>query len=250
MEKPPAQNTEPSLDTAAKEVSLELPKELLEKVLEKTVDIDAYGTAFSVVGEYNPDKIKDKQEEKRIEIEGYKLNFEDFKKKTIEDGGRMSVGYKGYIRTPLIQDYQSQDDTYKTYCGLKNDLNREFSINNQELDRLGTDLENPVSRDIFDQKYDELLEKQFTEGYEKYLQILEERITGESFETYREDWREDEEKERRENGEYIRFYSPRQGRVNTLAFRRRLQHDSMYTWTRNTANRLTPPSASNCISCG
>lgn len=201
-----AQNAEPSQDTAPKEISLELPKELLEKVLEKTVDIEDYGTAFSVVGQYNPDEIKDEQEKKRSEIESWKLNYEDFKKEITENDGRMSIGYKGFIRIPLIKDCQTKDGTYKTYCGLKDGLNKEFHIQDQELDRLGLDLENPVSKAVFDQKYDELLEKQFTEGYEEYLRILEERITGESFETYREDWREDEEEARRKSGEYIKFY--------------------------------------------
>lgn len=178
------QNAAPSQDTGTKEVSLELPKEILEKVLEKTVDIDAYGTAFSVVGRYNPDSAKELREIR----EPYRLTFEDFKKQ-ISESGYLETSV-GRYKVPLMRGYGSCESMYQLYSNLKEAPDGKYYIDERLLKLVGVGSNEPVSEKIFSDKYNELLEKDISEAYRMYSQDFEEEIFGKSFEKYRAEFRE------------------------------------------------------------
>jgi hypothetical protein len=219
-------------ENPTKEISLELPKEQLEQVFKKAVDIDAYGTAFSVVGGYNPDVWKDRVDNLKKELEE-PMSLSEFSERALDNpydyktevphGPSAYIHYCEYVGGTLLErerdrntrnyyddEYNDREPTAEEKAEEEESAQKEVKKVENIIQQLGLPTDEPEEKYEFYKKYATLFPKELAEGYAQYLKKREEdineRINGKSFETFKRDY----ENDLKYKPWYVSYYKPGQ----------------------------------------
>jgi hypothetical protein len=229
----PQKQTKSENFVAEKEISLELPKEQLEQVLKKAVDIDAYGTAFSVVGEYNPDVWKNRVDNLKKELEE-PMSLAEFSECALDNPYDYNLevphapsayrDYCGFLDGSLLKRLRDEENRNYYYDDNYNDREPTFEEKAEEeesaqkevkkvenmIQQLGLPTDKPEEKYEFYKKYGTLFPKELAEGYAKYLKEREEdineRINGKSFEVFKREY----ENELKYDHSAVSYHEPEQ----------------------------------------
>jgi hypothetical protein len=215
---------------AEKEISLELPKEQLEQVLKKAVDIDAYGTAFSVVGGYNPDIWKNRVDKLKKELEE-PISLAEFSERALDNpyryktevphGPSAYIHYCEFVEGTLLEreldrctryyydeDYNDREPTVKEKVEEEELAQKKVKEVENMIKQAGLSTDKPEEKYEFYKKYGTLFPKELAEGYAKYLKEREEdineRINGKSFEKFKREY----ENDLKYKSEYVSYHKP------------------------------------------
>lgn len=220
-------------ENPTKEISLELSKEQLEQVLKKAVDIDAYGTAFSVVGEYYPDAWKDKMDKLKKEMEE-PISLAEFSERSLDNpydyktevphAPRAYMDYCEFLDDSLLERLRDEnkrnyynDDGYEYREATTEEREKEEALVQKKMKEVenmikqaGLSTDKPEEKYEFYKKYGALFPKELAEGYAKYLKEREEdineRINGKSFEAFKREY----ENELKYNSSSVSYHKPEQ----------------------------------------
>ncbi len=202
----------PSLENEDRQ---KLSNEKIESILEKTTDINAIGTAFSVVGSYYPDEWKDKVDKFNKEITNTPSLKDWFYDKFINDEfERRSRCWK--IKqdcewgSKKVEDFlNNPSGSYREYLlYLKevigvNDVSEEYEcsmpIGSKEkkyveglIEKMGLPIDKPMEEELFLKTFFEVFSDNYLDTYTESLKEkendLKENFYGKDFETFKDDY--------------------------------------------------------------
>lgn len=187
----------------------ELSKETIESILSKTVDINAPGTAFSVVCSYYPDEWKDRVDNFNQKI-GSPPSIEEWFSKEIVDDHRWDDYVTDGVPNAL--------DIYREYLGYisvasemvskDNDSKQTYELRDV-ITKMHLSIDNPISEQEFMKKFAGAFSSELTKKYIKSLaekeKSLKENFYGKDFESFK---RKYERELHSRDSEYLSAHNP------------------------------------------